>query len=332
MEISKIQEILKDEPKYRIKQVNLALFDELIEDWDEAMNLPKNLRETLKEACPIAINSEMSTSLNSDTVKTLIIMADGKKIETVLMRHKNGRNTVCVSCQVGCPMACSFCATGKMGLLRNLTDDEIVTQVLFFSRLLKKENKRVSSVVFMGMGEPFRNYDNVLSAVRLLNSPDGLGIGARHISISTCGLIEQIEKLSHEDIPVNLAISLHAPNDEVRKQLMPVARMHSLSELFNAIDNYIEVTNRKVMFEYVMINETNDLKEHALELATLMSGRLHVVNLIPYNDTGVYKASTKTRMEEFKKILESKGVEVTLRHTFGDDIQGACGQLATSKS
>ena len=332
MEFSKINEVLKNELSYRVGQANHAVFEDLIESWDNAVNLPKNIREKLHKVCPLEINSETTMSLNSDTVKTLIVMSDGKKIETVLMRHKDGRNTVCVSCQVGCPMACSFCATGKMGLLRNLTSDEIATQVLFFSRLLKKENKRVSSVGFMGMGEPFRNYDNVLGAVRMFHNKDMFNIGARHISISTCGLIEGIEKLSKENLQVNLAISLHASNDLVRRELMPVARMHAMPELLEAIDKYIEITNRKVMFEYVMIDGVNDLKEQALELVGLMAGKLHVVNLIPYNDTGVFKASSKERMETFKKILENNRIEVTLRHTFGDDIQGACGQLATKKS
>jgi len=332
MEFSKINEILAGEPKYRLSQVNGALFSDLAEDWNDVMVLPKNLREKLQAECPLAIPSEVSVSLDKDTVKALITLSDGKCIETVLMRHEDGRNTVCVSSMVGCPMKCAFCATGEMGLMRKLTADEIITQVLFFARLLKKEGERVGSVVFMGMGEPFLNYDKVMQAVRVLNGREYFGIGARHISISTCGIFDGIKKLSQEDIAVNLAISLHAPNDEVRRKLMPVAHGYLIKDLIVVIDEYIAKTKRKVMFEYLMINEVNDTDEMAFELSELLKRKLCVVNLIQYNDTGAFVASSHNRMNRFKEILEKNGIQATMRYRFGRDINGACGQLATGRN
>jgi 23S rRNA (adenine2503-C2)-methyltransferase len=331
MEISKLQEILAGEPAYRLKQTKKAVFEELSESWNEVTALPKPLREKLEKECPLHISAEVLVSEEKDSVKALLKLEDGNAIETVLMRHQDGRNTVCVSSQVGCPMGCKFCATGKMGFIRNLTADEIVSQTLFFARFLKKEGARVGSIVFMGMGEPFLNYDNVLGSIRTMHDPEGLNIGARHFSISTSGVLDGIKRLSEEDLDINLAISLHAPNDELRKKLMPVANAITLKMLFDAIDAYVKKTNRKVMFEYLMIDGVNDTDERAKELASLMKGRLSMVNLIAYNPTGVFKASSQKRMEEFKKLLEKQGVDVTIRHRFGRDIKGACGQLATER-
>ncbi|MCK9351392.1 MAG: 23S rRNA (adenine(2503)-C(2))-methyltransferase RlmN [Candidatus Paceibacterota bacterium] len=332
MEFSKITELLAGEPKYRLTQVNQAVFSDLAENWDDVTALPKILRERLKKECPMEIPAEISVSAGEDTVKALLKLSDGKFIETVLMRHEDGRNTVCVSSMVGCPMKCAFCATGEMGLMRKLTADEIITQVLFFARLLKKENERVGSVVFMGMGEPFLNYDNVMNAVRTMNSPEGFGIGARHISISTCGIFDGIKKLAKEDLALNLAISLHSSDDEVRRQLMPVAHGYEITELLAVIDEYIAATNRKVMFEYLLISGVNDTDEMALELAKLLKNKLCVVNLIQYNDTGAFIASSHNRMNRFKEILEVNGIQTTMRYRFGRDIKGACGQLATGRN
>lgn len=318
---------LKNEPKFRLKQVKQAVFCDLIENWNEAQSLPKELREKLQEKIPLDIKSEISISDDKQTIKVLIILDDGSKIESVLMRYKE-RNTVCVSSQVGCPLNCSFCATGKLGFKRNLTSDEIVSQVLFFDRYLKSDKERVSNVVFMGMGEPFLNYDNVLGAVKILNDKDGLNIGMRRISISTSGIVEGIEKLEQENIDVNLAISLHAPNDELRKRLMPVAQKYSIAEILRAVNGYIYLTGRKVMFEYIMIKDVNDSEECAEELAELMNHKLYMVNLISYNPTGIFKASSPDRIKRFKEFLETRGVEVTQRYKFGKGIKGACGQLA----
>lgn len=329
MEISKIQEVLKQEPRFRLKQVNTAVFSDLAENWNDVAALPKALREKLQKECPLDINSELSVSDEENSMKALIKLPDGNLIETVLMRHGDGRNTVCVSCMVGCPMKCAFCATGEMGLFRKLTTDEILEQVLFFARLLKKENARVSGIVFMGMGEPFLNYHNVMGAVKTMQSPDGFGIGARHISISTCGIFEGIKKLADESLPLNLAISLHASDDEVRKRIMPVAQGYAIKDLLAVVDEYIFKTNRKVMFEYLMIGGVNDSDEQAEELGKLMEGRLCMVNLIQYNDTGKFTASSHNRMLRFKEILEKYGVQTTVRFRFARDIKGACGQLAT---
>lgn len=331
MNFSVISEIIKDEPKYRFDQIRKGIFVDLLEDWDLFTGLPKTLRAELKEKCPLGIDAEVFEDDRDSAVKALIRLSDGKRIETVLMRHVGGRNTVCVSSQIGCPMACTFCATGKMTLLRNLTADEIAEQVLFFARYLKKEGKRVSGVVFMGMGEPLVNYDNVLEAVRTMNDHDGLNIGARHISISTCGVIDGIKRLTKEPLQINLAVSLHASNDKVRRTLMPIARTHTIEELLVAVDDYIKATHRKVMFEYLMIGGINDKEEHAFALAKLMRGRLCMVNLIAYNSTGMFKSATKEKMLFFKKILEDFGVPVTIRYRHGRQVKGACGQLVTKE-
>jgi len=321
------EEILKNEPKFRLKQVKQAVFCDLIENWSEARALPKSLQEKLQKEVSLDIKAEVFASDNEEVVKTLIILEDGLKVEAVLMRHKD-RNTVCVSSQVGCPLNCSFCATGKLGFKRNLSSDEIAGQILFFNRYLKKEKQRVSNVVFMGMGEPFLNYENVMGAIKILNDKDGLNIGVRKISISTAGIVEGIEKLAQENIDVNLAISLHAPNDELRKKLMPVANKYSIAEILEAVNEYIELTNRKVMFEYIMIKDVNDSEAQAEELARLMNHKLYMVNLISYNATGIFRPSSPEHIKEFKKVLEDYGIEVTQRYKLGRGVRGACGQLA----
>jgi 23S rRNA (adenine2503-C2)-methyltransferase len=322
------EETLKNEPKFRLKQIKQAAFCDLIENWNEAQALPKELREKLQKEISLDIKAEVFPSNNEEVIKTLIILEDDLKVEAVLMRHKD-RNTVCVSSQVGCPLNCSFCATGKLGFKRNLTSDEIVEQILFFNRYLKHEkNQRVSNVVFMGMGEPFLNYENVMETIGILNDKDGLNIGVRKISISTAGIVEGIEKLAQENIDINLAISLHAPNDELRKKIMPVANKYSIAEILKAVNEYIELTNRKVMFEYIMIKDVNDSETCAEELARLMSHKLYMVNLISYNATGIFKPSSPEHIKEFKKVLEDYGIEVTQRFKLGRGVRGACGQLA----
>lgn len=331
MNLDKLKEVLKSEPKYRFKQVQDAVFKSLISNWSSATYLPPKLREVLSEECPLEIRGEVVGS-DEGVLKALITLTDGLKIESVLMRHAGGRSTVCVSSQVGCPMRCGFCATGAMGFTRDLTADEIVGQVLFFARYLKAHGEeRVTNVVFMGMGEPFLNYDNVLSAVRTLNDKDGLNIGARKISISTSGVIEGIKKLAEENLQVNLAISLHAPSDELRLKLMPVNKKYPLEEVLSAVDSYIKKTSRQVMFEYIMLKGINDSKEDAEKLARLMNKPLHFVNLIAYNPTGKegMEPSSHNAVRKFKEILEEAGVSVSERYRFGGEINAACGQLAT---
>jgi len=333
MDLSKLDTILAGLPAYRIDQAKEAIFKTLIEDWNAVLGLPKDLRQALAEECPLDIKAEVFFSGGGESLKALLTLADGLKVETVLMRHQDDRNTVCVSSQVGCPMGCLFCATGKMGFKRNLTGFEIVEQVLLFCRLLKKENQRVTNIVFMGMGEPFMNYDNVMAAVGIMNDDRGLGIGGRHISISTAGVVEGIEKLIDEPTQVNLAISLHAPNDALRSKMMPVNLKHPIDEVFGAVLRYTKNTNRRVMFEYIMIDGVNDSDECACQLVELFKNRLPLklvfVNLIRYNPTGSFKPSSPERVKAFKEILEDGHIEVTERYRFGRGIKAACGQLST---
>jgi len=328
MNLENIKIALEGQPKFRFAQVYKAIYQDLISDWNENTTLPLSLREKLNELCPLQIEAEVFGSDKSETQKALLTLDDGIKIETVLMRHEDGRCTVCVSSQVGCPLGCAFCATGKLGFKRNLTTDEIVLQVLFFARLLKKENTRVSNVVFMGMGEPFLNYDNVMSAVKILNDKATFNIGARHISISTSGVIEGINKFMKEDMQINLAISLHAPNDKLRGQLMPIDRKYPLSKLMEASEKYVKLKSRQVMFEYLLIDGVNDQDEQARELAALMKNPLYTVNLIRYNPTGSFQPSSATTIKRFKNLLLREGIKVTQRYSFGQDISAACGQLA----
>ena len=330
MNIEKLKEVLKDQPKFRFKQCYKAVFFDFIENWNDVSVLPLELREKLNKECPLEIKSEFTESQNKKTIKALVILEDDKKIESVLMRHGN-RNTVCVSSQVGCPLACEFCATGKMGFTRNLEAEEIIDQVLIFARFLKKYDEKVTNVVFMGMGEPFLNYDNVIEAAKKLNDHEAFNIGARHISISTAGLVEGIKKLSKEKLQVNLAVSLHAPNDQLRSDLMPVNNQHSICVLLKAVDAYIEKTNRRVMFEYLLIKDVNDSEKHALELAQLMKNKLYLVNLIPCNSVGKFKPSDPRSVDKFMDVLLKEKVNFTQRYKFGKDIKGACGQLVSKQ-
>jgi len=329
-----LKEILQSYPAYRRRQAEEAVFQRLIEDWDEATNLPLDLRQKLKSACPLGVKAEVLASARGDSAKAAIELSDGAVIETVLMRHQSGRNTICLSSQVGCPGACAFCATGQMGFVRQLTAEEIVAQILFFSRLLKKEGGRISSAVFMGMGEPLLNYREVMLAVDCLNDRNKFNIGARHISLSTIGIPVGIERLSREKKQINLAFSLHAPDDALRGRLIPLARQHPLREILAALKNYIDATGRRVMVEYVLLDGVNDSPPAARDLARLLRQsleRLFFVNLISFNPTLRYRPTTPQKMKIFQSTLEREGIAVTCRYRFGEDIDGACGQLAGRK-
>jgi len=374
MDLAKIEKILEKEPSFRLKQVKKAIFFDLIKNWDEATTLPQNLRQQLSESCPLQeLKAEkILTSKDSQTIKALFKLKGGFKIESVLMRHKDDRRTVCVSSQVGCSVGCKFCATGQQGFKRNLSTGEIIDQVLFFARLLKKEGARVgdevsplrglpsssrfaaarvgdevsplwglpsssrfaaarvTNVVFMGMGEPFLNYDNVLEAIRILNDKDGFNLGARHISISTVGITEGIEKLAKEKLQINLAISLHAPNNKLRSRLMPINKVYPIEKILAAVDGYIKKTKRRVMFEYLMIDGVNDSEREAEELAKILKKSLYFVNLISFNPIGhsKFKPSLGWKIKKFKEIFKKAGIPVTQRHRFGREIKAACGQLA----
>ncbi len=327
----KLALLLADEPKYRLAQAQRLIFQDLIDDWSAATVFPLALRERLQKAFPLTIEAELSPSSDGRSLKILLKLADGLLVESVLMSYPGRRHTVCVSSEVGCPLGCAFCATGQLGFKRNLTAGEIVDQVLYFSRYLKNRGERVDNLVFMGMGEPFLNYDHVLESIKLLNSKDTLNIGARHFSISTAGIPAGIRQLTQEKLAVNLAVSLHAPDDETRKRLMPIAKQYSLAQVFSAVDYYLQATNRKVMFEYLLIKDINDSDAQAEALAKLMKKKLYHVNLLTYNLTGVFEPSSPERTERFQKILEKRKVPVTFRRSFGEDIAAACGQLAGRK-
>jgi len=327
MDLKRLDKILAGEKPYRLKQVHRAIFKDLITDWDDATNLSLKLRGTLKEEFPLSIDSRMIKSKESDAVKAIIKIGRGVLIETVLMQHSTGRNTVCVSSQAGCALDCMFCQTGKLGFKRDLDSSEIIEQILLFQRFLKSKDSSISNIVFMGMGEPFLNYDNVIEAVRIINSNEMFNIGARHISISTAGLPDKIKLFAGEGIQVNLAVSLNAPNDKLRSKIMPLNLQYKIPELLESVKYYIRRTNRKVMFEYVMIKDLNDSEENARELAGLLKGLLCMVNLIPFNGGPPLKHPLKSRITAFKKILEENGIIVTRRSRFGLDIDSACGQL-----
>ena len=338
MDLGKLKEILKNEKPYRLRQAEKAVYRDHVGDWSAVSSLPALLRDKLTQSCPISIDYKSIVSQAKDTLKALIKFNDGLAVETVLLQHAQGRNTVCVSSQVGCPLNCLFCKTGKLRYKRNLTAYEIAEQVLFFSYYLKKksvhENARKSShvtnVVFMGMGEPFLNYGNVMDATRILNDKDKFNIGARKISISTCGIPQNIEKLSKENLQVNLAISLSAPNNELRSKLMPINEKYPVETVIDAAKKYIARTNRRVMFEYVLIDKFNESGETAGELAVILKGLLCFVNLIPFNGEGALKAPSKEKIGLFKSILKKSGISVTERYKFGQDINAACGQLLYS--
>ncbi len=318
---------------YRREQLYRAATRELVDSLEAISTIPQSLRRTLAEA-GFALESlaprELRRSSDGQTTKALMRLRDGAEVESVLMEHRNGRTTLCVSSQAGCAFGCAFCATGQTGFGRNLDPLEIFDQALFFGRSLRPRGKRITNVVFMGMGEPFHNYEAVMEAVRLLNDPHGFGLGHRHITISTVGLVPAIERFAGEGLQVNLAISLHAPTDAIRSQIMPVGRRYPLGALMEACARYVARTNRKIFFEYVMLAGINDGDAEARALAELMRGRLYHVNLIPYNATplaGGIRGTAEPRIRAFQKILDAAGVPTTVRTPMGRDIAAACGQL-----
>ena len=322
----------RKEPAYRVKQATQVFSQTFGDSWDSVTAWSKKLREEIAAIIPWDELTcvDVKESGEGDTVKFLFSCAHGLRIESVIMRHGDGRNTVCVSSQIGCPMKCGFCATGASGFKRSLTGEEIFDQVIHAARWLKGRGEKVTNVVYMGMGEPFNNYDEVMRSVRLLNDPDGFGLGARHISISTCGIVPGILKLADEPIQVNLAVSLHSAIPETRSRIMPVNKAYPISSLMKSVATYADKTNRKVFFEYLLLDGVNDSKKEALALAKLMetNKRLYHANIIKYNDTSSFTATPHDARVQFVKWLHEAGVPATHRRTFGDDIDAACGQLA----
>ena len=320
------------EPSYRSTQVRHGVTRELAGSWDEVTTLSKPLRTRLAQELPFAeLTLEEEQRSSDGTVKARFRSADGFPLETVLMRHAD-RRAVCVSSQSGCALACTFCATGAMGLGRNLRAGEIFEQLLWAAREARRDEARIGNVVLMGMGEPFHNYDEVLGFCRLANDPDGYGLGARSIAISTAGWVPGIERLSGEPLQVKLAISLHGPNDDVRGSLMPVNRRYPVAAVMEACRRYRVATHRRVFIEYLLLQGVNDEPRHAEELADLLHatapGGFHV-NLIVYNPTAAeYAASEPDRVATFRSTLVRRKIDHSLRRSRGRDIDAACGQLA----
>ena len=287
------------------------------------------LRELVQKDFDISMLKRVRLQTSKETNKYLFELDDGNLIESVLMRHDYGLS-VCVSSQIGCNMGCSFCESGRLKKVRDLLPGEIVRQILMIE---EDVGMRISSVVVMGIGEPFDNYDNIMDFIRIINSPFGIAIGARHITVSTSGLVPMIKRYAEEDLQTNLAISLHAPNDELRNKIMKVNKAYNISELIAAINEYIEKTNRRVTIEYVMLSMVNDSEENANELADLLRGMNVYVNLIPYNETShiEYKKSPNDRVMKFYDTLKRRGINVTVRREFGGNIDAACGQLRANE-
>ena len=317
-------------PSYRFNQLIDAVFKQFVSDFDEVTVFPKQLREELKERFELTSMFLVESHKSGNTVKFVLKTKDENFVESVLMLHNDGRRTVCVSSQVFCAVGCTFCATGANSFKRSLKTDEIVEQVLFVARYLKHKDEKVTNVVYMGMGEPFLNYDSVEESVKILNDPKYLGIGARHITVSTSGIVPKIYEYSDLGIQTRLAISLHAPNDKLRSELMPINKRYGLDELMKACDYFSKKTNKRVSYEYVLIKDINDSLDCAKELVELLKGRKSHVNLLIYNphEFATYKMPDHKTVIAFRDYLQSKGVEVSVRKSMGDDISGACGQLS----
>lgn len=349
LELSNSLEAL-DQPKYRSEQIWQAIYKEGITSFNDMTNLSKDLRGILAQNYSIGNASTLISKKSADnsTDKILFKLPDGELIETVLMRyepdgHRRGRKTVCVSTQAGCALGCTFCATGQQGFRRNLTAGEITEQVLTMQRLALAEDKQeieagmrsrgelqgVTNVVFMGMGEPMANYENMMESIRVLNDPKGIGIGARHITVSTVGLIPGIEKIAKENIQINLAVSLHAPDNETRSETMPVNKRYPIEELIEACKYFVNKTNRRIFIEYVLLKGQNDTSIHANKLGRILKDLLCHVNLIPVNPTeeGQYRRTGYDAARRFQLDLKKFNVPSTVRMEKGIDIDAGCGQL-----
>lgn len=331
--MERLREWVKEqgEPVFRAGQIFDWLYVKRVGAFEEMTNLPKSLRQKLEESFQFVILKEITRQVSSDgTVKLLLGLHDDHAIETVIMRHNYG-NSVCVTTQVGCRIGCTFCASTLGGLKRNLTAGEIVAQVLEAQRLLDKEQERVSSIVVMGTGEPFENYDALMDFLRITIHEKGLHIGQRHITVSTSGIVPSIYRFADEQTQINLAISIHAPNDELRSKLMPVNRRYPFAEVLKALQYYYQTTGRRITFEYALIGGVNDRPEHAQELAEVLNGLdiLCHVNLIPVNYVPErnYVRTSRDDIFAFLNVLQHNHINATIRREQGGDIAAACGQL-----
>jgi 23S rRNA (adenine2503-C2)-methyltransferase len=318
------------EPSFRANQVWERVYKKFAGSFDEMTDLPKKLRERLKAEMGFSCLEPKIDLLSSDglTRKILFNLHDNSQVETVLMKYEK-RRTACISTQAGCGLGCTFCATGQAGLQRNISAGEIVEQVLFFDRMLHKKKDSLTNLVFMGMGEPFANYKEVMKSIEILTNPYGYNFGARRITISTVGLVPMMEKFAEEHSQVNLAVSLHAVTDELRDTMLPINKKYPLEKLIPACRDYTKKTNRRISFEWALIDNVNDTPEQAKLLAKLIKGMLCHVNLIPLNPTHRYggKESRREHIKKFREVLNKSGISNTLRIRRGIDIHAGCGQL-----
>ena len=313
------------EKKFKATQVFEWLYEKRVSSFEEMSNVKKSVIQSLQQDYVMEPLKIMDILTDVDVHKYLFQLSDGEKVEAVLMKHDYG-NSICVSTQVGCNMGCTFCESGRLKKRRNLEAYEMVLQLLMVEEHL---GERISRVVLMGIGEPFDNYENVMKFIDIINHPKGMAIGARHITISTCGIIPKIKEFMKEKRQVNLAISLHAPNDTLRSRLMPINKAYPLTELIPVLKEYVDETHRRLTFEYIMLKGINDQKVHAIELAKLLRGINCYVNLIPYNETShiEYEKSSKERILQFYDTLKKEKINVTIRREFGSKVMAACGQL-----
>lgn len=317
------------EKKFKATQVFEWIYQKREEKIENFSNIKKEIRTQLEQDFKMDIPKIIKREIDIDVEKFLFNLSDDEKIEAVLMRHNYGLS-VCVSSQVGCNMGCKFCESGRLKKVRNLETYEMVGQILAIEKEVKE---RISSVVIMGIGEPLDNYENVIDFIKIINHPKGIAIGSRHITLSTCGIIPKIKLLSDFPLQINLAISLHAPNDELRSKIMPINKAYPLKEVIEAVKEYIKKTNRRVTIEYILLKNVNDSIAHAHELATLLRGMNAYVNLIPYNETNhiEFKKSEKKSIDAFYQTLQKEKINVTVRREFGSKISAACGQLRSKE-
>jgi len=332
----KVKELLENnwEKTFRYSQIENAIYKNFITDFDEMTTLSKNVRELLKENCffdSLTLDQEISSD-NEQTTKMLWKTSTWEFIESVIMRHLSWRVTLCVSCQAGCPMACSFCATWKLGLQKNLTAYEIIEQIFYAAKMINSEWARLRNIVFMWMWEPFLNYNVVKEVIQFASHQKKFDLWNRRITVSTCWIVPWIIKFTEDFPQTSLAVSLHAPNDEIRKSIMPVANKYPLKDVIAACDYYFKKTGRRVSYEYSLVAGINDNIDEAKKLVKLINGRNIHVNLIPVNPISErdYKQSSKFKINEFKQFLEKRGINATVRREMGRDIEGACGQLRRS--
>lgn len=318
------------ETKFRAGQVYDWLYVKKVKSFDEMTNIKKDLIRYLKDNFYLNTLKLIKKQSDVDVNKYLFELSDNNKIEAVLMKHDYG-NSLCVSTEVGCNMGCRFCESGRLKRVRKLFSYELVEQLL---QVEEDINERVSHVVLMGIGEPFDNYDNIMKFINIINDSKGIDIGIRHITVSTCGLVPKIKEFIYEKKGVNLAISLHAPNDEIRNMIMPINKAYKISDIINVVKEYIKVTNRRVTFEYILLKGINDSEKCALELSRLLKNLNCYVNLIPYNETShiEYKTSSRVTIMRFYDILKKNDINVTIRKEFGSKVSAACGQLRSEQT